>query len=860
MKRRILSVILVLCLFFSSQSVAYAWQEVHSPQENVLTERTISGQITRASANPDLTEVYENMIALQNQNAYKEGTTWTDYEPYSDSNYYRWNGGTLNGVNIVAVGCVAFAFILSDEAFGGLPARMYAAGEFTFEDIKVGDILRVNNDTHTVIVLEVSDTGVVVAEGNFNSSVHWGRAISKEDVMSSASHYITRYPEGYVPPDDPTANDIVADGTLDGGLTWTLTKAGTMTISGSGAMPDFGSAGDQPWNSYGNKIRKVVIGDGVTSIGSCAFWSCGVLSAEISSSVTTIGNSAFRGSSIISVTVPSGVKTIGDSAFRECQNLSSVTVAEGVETIGQNAFRSCGSLTSIALPASIGEVGAAAFLQCTEMKSATFAVGSKQVKLGDNLFTECHYLMRVTLPQSIERIGEGMFQNCLMLAGVEIPQGAESIEASAFASCSSMTTVLIPDSVKTIGIAAFSNCPLTDIYFTGTEAQWNSISKIGDTASAVSKATIHYEYSPDTPTDPDTPTGPDTPTDPDTPTGPDTPTDPDTPTGPDTPTDPDTPTGPDAPTDPDTPAGPDTPTDPDTPAGPDTPTVPEAQPDEATEADTATPETAAAPAQTPAPDTGVPFIHGSTGKTGWEAIKEETANAFEGKRINVNMNGVSTVPGHVLDSVKGQNVTIYFDMGDGIIWSVNGRNVTADHANDVNLSVQTGTSSIPQNIVNHVAGDRQTTQLSLAHSGDFGYNAVLMIDVGSANAGLFANLFYYNESAGGLEFVTAGQINEKGIAELMFTHASDYVIVIGDDVMAGSSGKASSGSDGSSLQGTGKRSPKTGEFDIVTGSSDTAELQHGGSSLNFMWLLMAGAVGIAVMGAITCLIQKKEKE
>ena len=223
--------------------------------------------------------------------------------------------------------------------------------------------------------------------------------------MGNTSHYITRYPEGYISPDDPTANDIIGTGTLEGGLTWSLTRAGTLTISGKGAMPDFSSTGDQPWNDNSSKIRKVVIGDGVTGIGSCAFWNCGVLSAEISPGVTTIGNSAFRSSSVISVTIPSSVKTIGDSAFRECENLSSVTVSEGVEEIDQNAFRACKSLTSIALPASIGEVGAAAFFQCQALKSATFVAGDKQVKLGDNMFTQCYYLMSVKLPQNIDCIG-----------------------------------------------------------------------------------------------------------------------------------------------------------------------------------------------------------------------------------------------------------------------------------------------------------------------------------------------------------------------------------------------------------------------------------------------------------------------
>ena len=468
MKKRILSVALILCLCISFQSTAYAWQEEPSPQEEIAAAQPASEPATRDSTVPAPAEAYKAMIALKNQDAYKEGTPWTDYEPYSDSKgYYYWKGGNIDGKRISAVGCVAFAFILSDAAFGSLPARMYAPGAFSFEDI-----------------------------GDHKGKVHWGRAISKEEVMRTASHYITRYPEGYMPPDDSAANDIIGEGALGGGLTWKLTKAGTLTVSGKGAMPDFESADKQPWSGESSKIRKIVIGNGVTSVGSCAFRNCGALSAEISSSVKIIGNSAFQGSSLVSAAIPSSVKTVGDSAFRECKNLSSAAVSEGVESIGQNAFRACTKLTSIALPASIGEVGAAAFFQCQAMASVSFAPGSKQVKLGDNLFTQCYYLMRVTLPKSINGIGDGMFQNCMMLAGVEIPQGAERIGGSAFASCTGFTTVIIPDSVTEIGTAAFAQCTLKDIYFTGSETQWNSVSKSEDTKEAVSKARMHYNYKP----------------------------------------------------------------------------------------------------------------------------------------------------------------------------------------------------------------------------------------------------------------------------------------------------------------------------------------------------------------------------
>lgn len=501
MKKRIISIALALCLCICSPSaVVHAWQEAHLPQGGVLAEELTSEPIAQRSTIPDPKKAYEAMIALQNQAAYKEGTTWTNDTPYSDSKgYYRWKGGPLGGANISAVGCVAFAFILSDAAFGDLPARMYAKGGFSYGDIKVGDILRVNNDAHTVIVLKVFDTGVIVAEGNISTGdhkgkVHWGRAISKGEVMNSTSHYITRYPEGYVPPSDPDANVSIDSGTIGGGLTWKLTKAGTLTIFGKGAMPDYNS-GEQPWFKHNSKIWKVVIANGVTRIGSRAFMGCEVFSAEIPSSVTAIGNSAFESSSIISVTIPSSVKTVGDGAFRECRNLKSVKVSKGVETIGSNAFYACTSLTAIALPSSIGEVGEAAFFQCTAMTSATFASGTKQVKMGANMFTGCYYLMNVILPRNIDCISEGMFQNCKMLPGVQIPQGAESIEGSAFAS-SGVSTVVIPHSVTSIGIAAFGACPLKNIYFTGTQAQWNSVRKLGDTMAAVSKAAIQYNYVP----------------------------------------------------------------------------------------------------------------------------------------------------------------------------------------------------------------------------------------------------------------------------------------------------------------------------------------------------------------------------
>lgn len=251
----------------------------------------------------------------------------------------------------------------------------------------------------------------------------------------------------------------------------------------------------------------------------------------------------------------------------------------------------------------------------------------------------------------------------------------------------------------------------------------------------------------------------------------------------------------------------------------------------------------AARASASIPDTGSPFVQGESGREGWEAIKEDAANTLEGTQITVDMNGASVVPGEVIDSIKGKNVTLAFDMGNGLIWLVNGEDAAADHAEDVDLSVQTGTSAIPQELVKRVAGDSQATQLSLSYSGYFGYSAVLRIDMGSANAGFYANLFYYNESADRLEYMTSDQIDENGIAELVFSHASEYVVVVKEGAMEESADGLSAGSDEGLADDSD--SGKTDEEALKTGGPDDSELQNEEGGWNTMWLL----IGVLVIAA-----------
>lgn len=147
----------------------------------VVTVKASSKKRVSSKAETTLSSknVYSAMMSMKA--SYPEGKT------YTNANYYAWKGGIYAG----GYGCAGFAFMLSDEAFGTLSARVVR----TFDDIRVGDIIRMNNDTHTVIVLKVKSTGVVVAEGNYNSSVHWGRFIPYSDINATGTYLMTRYPQ-----------------------------------------------------------------------------------------------------------------------------------------------------------------------------------------------------------------------------------------------------------------------------------------------------------------------------------------------------------------------------------------------------------------------------------------------------------------------------------------------------------------------------------------------------------------------------------------------------------------------------------------------------------------------------------------
>ena len=316
--------------------------------------------------------------------------------------------------------------------------------------------------------------------------------------------------------DKKTCSAIVIDsGTCGSGVKWTFDTAGTLTISGTGKMTDYSSAG-APWYSDSADVKQIIVENGVKSIGFYAFEGCvNLTSVIIADSVSSIGVWAFYGCSGLEFAVlPNNITNIGYSAFRDCSSLKEIILPDGIVSIDNSAFYGCQALTSVVIPDSVTTIGTWAFAECSSLASVVIPDGVESI--GDYAFYNCSGLLSVTIPDSVTSIGNDVFRGCKALASVTIPEGVTNIGDRAFYECSSLTSVVIPEGVTNIGSWAFAECSdltavtvpgsvtsigkkafsgsssLADIYYTGSEDDWANIS-MGANNDAVLNATVHYE-------------------------------------------------------------------------------------------------------------------------------------------------------------------------------------------------------------------------------------------------------------------------------------------------------------------------------------------------------------------------------
>lgn len=139
----------------------------------------------------------------------------------------------------------------------------------------------------------------------------------------------------------------------------------------------------------------------------------------------------------------------------------------------------------------------------------------------------------------------------------------------------------------------------------------------------------------------------------------------------------------------------------------------------------------------------------------------------------------TVVPAEILEAARENKVNIVLDMGN-YRWSIQSDNILDGELSDINLEVTMDTNAIPTSTIEALANGDKTRQLSLTHNGDFGFKASLTVEVGSEYEGKFGNL-YYHDSTGKLVFMNAGKIQKDGTVTVDFSHASDYVLIFGED-------------------------------------------------------------------------------
>ena len=285
-------------------------------------------------------------------------------------------------------------------------------------------------------------------------------------------------------------SEALGSGSIDGGLSWSLSRSGALTISGSGKMPDFSSvANAAPWDKQKDKIQSVVIESGVQSISGDAFSGCTALEkVSISDTVAQIDLNAFGGcTSLAAFEVAEGNKAFlsaggvlfsADKKLLRCPvgKSADCTVPSGTVAIAGGAFKDCAKLESLVIPDSVISIGKSAFENCAALKRITLP--KSITKLEALTFSGCTALAEITLPDGLKTLGEKVFSGCAALKSVKIPAEVTVIPTEAFSGCSSLESITIPKSVSHINERAFDGCTaLKKVDYLGSDTDWSQVTK-----------------------------------------------------------------------------------------------------------------------------------------------------------------------------------------------------------------------------------------------------------------------------------------------------------------------------------------------------------------------------------------------
>lgn len=254
---------------------------------------------------------------------------------------------------------------------------------------------------------------------------------------------------------DAALSAALDSGSIGDGLSWSLSRSGALTISGSGKMSDFSSvANAAPWDKQKDKIQSAVIESGVQNISGGAFSGCTALEKlSISETVTQIAPNAFGG----------------------CTSLAAFEVAEGNKaflSVGGVLFSAdkellrypVGKSADYTVPSGTVAIAGGAFKDCAKLEASCFS--------------GCTALAEIALPDSVKTLGEKVFSGCAALKSVKIPAEVTVIPTEAFSGCSSLESITIPKSVSHINERAFDGCTaLKKVDYLGSDTDWSRVTK-----------------------------------------------------------------------------------------------------------------------------------------------------------------------------------------------------------------------------------------------------------------------------------------------------------------------------------------------------------------------------------------------
>lgn len=330
---------------------------------------------------------------------------------------------------------------------------------------------------------------------------------------------------GFILPEQAQAASVIGSGSCGTNVNWTLDSAYTLTISGNGTMQDYDYIRDIPWESYQEKIQKIIIQKGVTSVGKNAFYHCyNASEIELSNDITIIGQQAFYYcQSIKEIELPEGLKKIDYQAFDNCLGLTTISLPSG--SIQEGTFSNCSNLSTVRIGQNVNSIAVAAFERCSSLKAfyvdsgnadfcsvggvlfdkaktrllqypikktaTSYEIPNTVENVDNRAFYGCESLISVTVPDSVINLGYGgygVFQSCENLKTARLSKRQTHISNWTFAYCKNLETITIPGNIKYIDNNAFRGCTgLRTMYFRGDAP---SVSNVYPTTDVT--ATAYY--------------------------------------------------------------------------------------------------------------------------------------------------------------------------------------------------------------------------------------------------------------------------------------------------------------------------------------------------------------------------------